>query len=119
MNHVLFADAVSEIKSQLSLSIIRSSKLTYSKRRLRRILLPLMAVGLLGFSLLTLTFVHVGTWISGYAVASLENKQDGLLRELQALKLEEAVLKRPERIRKFAVEKLDLIPASKAPLLRP
>ena len=104
MNHVLFADA----------GFFRPQ----AKRALRRTALPVAAVVFFAISLLFMTFVHLGTMIAGYSVADLERQQDQMLRELQAMKLEEAVLKRPERIRKIAQQKLDLIPASKAPVIR-
>ena len=104
MNHVLFADA-GFYKPQ-------------TRRILRRAALPVAATLFFVLSLLFMTFVHLGTLIAGYSVADLEQRQDQLLRDLQAMKLEETVLKRPERIRKIASEKLDLIPASKAPVLR-
>ncbi len=104
MNHVLFADA----------GFFRPQ----ARRTIRRTALPVAAVIFFVVSLLFMTFVHVGTVITGYSVADLEQRQDQMLRELQAMKLEEAVLKRPERIRKIAQEKLDLIPASKAPVMR-
>lgn len=110
MNNILF--------SEDRLSMLRASPVAYYQKRARRLILPLAAIGFFACSLLFFTFVHVGTLITGYHVASLEAKQDALLRELQALKLEEAVLKRPERIRKIAQERLDLIPGSKAPILR-
>ncbi len=104
MNHVLFAGA----------GFFRAQE----RRTLRRTALPVVAVVFFVVSLLFMTFVHVGTLITGYSVADLEQQQDQMLRDLQAMKLEEAVLKRPERIRKIAIEKLDLIPASKAPVMR-
>lgn len=119
MNHVLFAEAVSEIKSSSPrLSIIRNPQLTHSRKKLRKVVLPFVAVSCFVLSLLFMTFVHVGAFISGYSIAQLEQQQDELLRDLQAFKLEEAVLKRPERIGKMATHELHLIQASRAPVMR-
>jgi cell division protein FtsL len=104
MNYALFADT----------GFFRSQ----TRRTIRRTALQVVATIFFVVSLLFMTFVHMGTLITGYSVADLEQRQDQMLRELQAMKLEEAVLKRPERIRKIAQEKLDLIPASKAPVMR-
>ena|SRR3989338_3023920 len=119
MNNILFAEAVSEIKSRPSrLSIIHNPQLIQSQKKLRKAILPALALSFFVLSLLFTTFVHVGSLISGYAIAQLEQRQDELLRDLQAFKLEEAVLKRPERIRTMATHELHLIPASKAPVIR-
>ncbi|MBL4818986.1 MAG: cell division protein FtsL [Deltaproteobacteria bacterium] len=98
--------------------IIRESPIIKSRRKWRRAVLPMAAFILFSGSLLLITFVHLNVFIQGYAVGKLEQKQDGLLKALQALRLEEAVLKRPDRIRKIAREELGLIPASKAPVIR-
>ena len=119
MNNILFTEAVSEIKSRPSrLSIIHNPHLVQSQKKLRKAVLPIVAVLCFVFSLLFMTFVHAGAFISGYAIAQLEQQQDELLRDLQAFKLEEAVLKRPERIRTMAIHELHLILASKAPVIR-
>ena len=119
MNNVLFAEAISEIRSNPRLSVIRnSSHYTHSKKTIKKAILPLTAVACLVLSLLFMTFVQVGSLIQGYSIAGLEQQQDQLLRDLQALKLEEAVLKRPERIRRMATHELHLITPSKAPVIR-
>lgn len=118
MNNVLFAEAISEIKSSPRLSVIRNSHFTHSKKSLKKAILPLTALGCFALSLLFMTFVQVGSFIQGYSIAGLEHQQDQLLRDLQAFKLEEAVLKRPERIRRVAMHELHLIQPSKAPVIR-
>lgn len=118
MNPILFAEAISEIKSNPRFSIIHNPQLIHSSKKLRKTLLPIAALVFFISALFFTTYIHIGTLISGYTIAQLERQQDELLRDLQALKLEEAVLKRPERIRKMATHKLSLIPASKAPVLR-
>lgn len=96
MNNVLFLDAISEIKS--------SPHFMLPQKRFKKALLPLVAVSCLVLSLLFMTGVRVGTYIQGYSIAKLEQQQNDLLSQLQAYKLEEAVLKRPERIRRMARE---------------
>jgi hypothetical protein len=119
MNHLLFADPVSEIKSNPRLSVIHNSNFSrHQYRKLKKGVLPATALTLFVLALLFMTFVQVGSFIQGYAIARLEKEQDQALRQLQALKLEEAVLKRPERVRKMALHELGLIPASKAPIIR-
>lgn len=119
MNHLLFAEAISEIKSNPRLSVIHNSNFTrHHYRKLRKGVLPATALSLFVMSLLFMTFVHVGSFIQGYSIAQLEKEQDQALRQLQALKLEEAVLKRPERIRKLSLHELGLIQPSKAPIIR-
>lgn len=118
MNPILFADAISEIKNHPRLSIIHHPQLASSSKKLRKAVLPMLAIACFACSLLFMTFVRAGAFISGYAIAQLEHQQDELLRELQAFKLEEAVLKRPERIRKMATHELHLIQASQAPVIR-
>ncbi len=100
MNNVLFAEAISEIKSNPRLSVIRHTR--------RKTVLPVIAMISFALSLLLVTFVQVGSFIQGYSIAQLEHQQDELLRDLQAFKLEEAVLKRPERIRRLATHELHL-----------
>lgn len=104
MNNILFADAISEIKSNPRLSVIRNSHFTFAQKRFKKAILPLAAVVCLVLALLFMTGVRVGTYIQGYSIAKLEQQQNELLSNLQAYKLEEAVLKRPERIRRMARE---------------
>ncbi|MBH1989080.1 MAG: cell division protein FtsL [Myxococcaceae bacterium] len=116
MNPILFAEAVSEIKSNPRLSVIHNSNFTrHYYRPIRKSIFPALCVGALMGSLLFLVFVQVGNYIEGYSMALLEKEQDQILAELQALKLEESVLKRPERIQHFALKSLHLIPPSQAP----
>jgi cell division protein FtsL len=118
MNNILFADAISEIKSNPRLSVIRNPHFKFAQKRFKKTLLPLIAVSSLVLSLLFMTSVRVGTYIQGYSIAKLEQEQNELLSSLQAYKLEEAVLKRPERIRRIATQQLHLIQPSKAPVIR-
>ena len=118
MSNILFADAISEIRSNPRLSVIRGSHFTFAKKRFKKAILPLVAIGSLVLSLLFMTGVRVGTYIQGYSIAKLEQEQNELLSNLQAYKLEEAVLKRPERIRRIATHELHLMQPSKAPVIR-
>lgn len=111
MSPILFAESIREMRSNPRLSVI-------SKRKLRRHFFPLVAVVCFTLSLLFMTFVQVGVFIEGYSIAQLEHQQDELLSNLQAFKLEEAVLKRPERIRRIAMQELQLIQPSKVPVIR-
>lgn len=68
----------------------------------------LLSVAFFALSLLFLTWINVSKFKSGYLIAELENKQLYLQENYQNLELEIATLKRPERIQKFAKQKLNL-----------
>ena len=106
MNNIVFLESINQIKNNPRLSMIRYVR--------SKTILPLAGVLCFALSLLLMTFVQVGSFIQGYSIAQLEHQQDELLRDLQALKLEEAVLKRPERIRQIATQELHLIHPRKA-----
>jgi cell division protein FtsL len=60
-------------------------------------------------SLLFLTWVRISQMQSGYALAKLESQHIALQEQVRALELEIAVLKRPERIRRIAMQELKLV----------
>ena len=117
MNHIIFAEAVTDIKKSSRHSVIPSPHLPQPSPKTRHVVLPIVATICFVLSLIFMVFVHSNIYISGYSIAQLESQQDHLLRDLQALKLEEAVLKRPERIRKIAIHDLGLVPGNQAQVI--
>lgn len=59
-------------------------------------------------SMLFLVWIRISQTQSGYTVAKLEMEQIALQEQFRALKLEIAVLKRPERILRIAIQELNL-----------
>jgi cell division protein FtsL len=67
-----------------------------------------LSIASLPFSILLLVGVRVSQLQEGYNIAKLEQEKATLLEQTKAMQLEWAVLKRPERIRKLAAQKLQL-----------
>ncbi len=75
----------------------------------KRMLAMFATLSFLVLSLLFLTWIRISQLQSGYALAKLETEQLSLQEQARALELEIAVLKRPERVRRIAIQELKLM----------
>ncbi|MDA0713070.1 MAG: cell division protein FtsL [bacterium] len=91
-----------EDKSQTLISALTNNIIS------KQTVIFLLSVTFFALSLLFITWINVGQFQSGYLIAELENKQLFLQENYQNLELEIFSLKRPERIQKFAKQKLNL-----------
>lgn len=74
----------------------------------KKSLIILCSVASIAFSLSYLIHVRVQQALVGYTIAEREDEVRELRDRLKQLKLEEAVLKRPERIQRLAHEWFDM-----------
>lgn len=98
---------------------LKKNKRHISKWQLIYITLLIISFFLFVTSLLFFTFIQTEIWIVNYDISSLEDYQNMLERKIRSLKLEKAILKRPERIRRVAQEQLLLKYPSKIYIFEP
>lgn len=84
----------------------------------QRMMVMFATLSFLVLSLLFLTWIRISQMQSGYALAKLETQHLALQEQARALELEIAVLKRPERVRRIAVQELKLMMPSAHQIIR-
>ncbi len=84
------------------------------RKRLRELVLVLVAVGTLGIGLLSYTWIHLEVLSTGYKIDRLEKQLREMTRTERQLSLEAAYLASPQRIEERARQELGLEPPSLA-----
>lgn len=110
------SDPYIKSRRKARLSVVKNSWYPTSKRHVRKMLLPGLSIAYLLTSLLFLTWIRVSELTSAYRIADLEKEYTSLNDHARALRLEIAVLKRPERIRRIATQDLHMRSAIAIPL---
>jgi cell division protein FtsL len=80
------------------------------RRRVRELVLVLMAVLVLGGALLVYTWIHLEVTRTGYRIDKLEKELAESTREERKLRLEAAYLANPSQVEKRAVAELRMQP---------
>jgi cell division protein FtsL len=82
------------------------------RRRLRELLMVLLALVPLGVALLAYTWIHLEVLRIGYNIGDLERRLHRLRQDERHLRLEASYLARPERIEQRAREELGMVSPS-------
>ncbi len=80
------------------------------RKRVRELLLVLVAVGALGIGLLSYTWIHLEVLSTGYKIDKLEKQLREMTRTERELSLEAAYLASPQKIEERARQELGLEP---------
>lgn len=82
------------------------------RRRLRELLLVVVALAPLAAALLAYTWIHLEVLRIGYHIGDLERRLHRLQQDERHLRLEASYLARPERIEEHARRDLGMVPPS-------